>query len=383
MRFARLALGLICCALAAAGPASGAPAAQLPTKAPLGIAGEGGGLVALSRFDPVTLAPREPRTDIPEWHNGYSFSPDGERLALTVSMNPTHPTPGLGRVGVEIVDLITRAVTEVQTGIAAGALAWLTPHRVVGLLQGGTIVVVDPDQGKVLSRHGAPGGECTDPPGQDATARLLVMLLENRVVTADKQGRVRSAALSGFPRDCSVSGMALDRVRNRAYVAGVGTRVAEVNLSTMHVSYRTVPHSLYHGDPYTAALPLGGGRLVVAHQTNRALPRGVELLDPAKGTRRVVDAQAGVVRLAGSLLLAVDGRGAIQPGASEGLRAYGHDGKLRFRLLGNEAVQDVQVLGRFAYARVEDGLRVIDLRARRVVSRSDYPSGLELHFLKR
>jgi hypothetical protein len=111
------------------------------------------------------------------------------------------------------------------------------------------------------------------------------------------------------------------------------------------------------------------------------LPKGVEVVDPRSGTRRLVDRGAGAVRLAPGLVLTYDGRSAGSPGGSEGLRAFDRQGRPRFRMLAGEVVHDVQVLGYHAYARAGDTVHVIDLRAHAVVGRSRVPSEREMHFV--
>jgi len=380
----RRTLGLVVLALALCSTAPAA--ARAPTASPLAITAEqGGGMAFLSRLDPVTLERRDPRVHISEWHGGYSFSPDGRRVALTVSRNPSNPIPRLGRVGIELVEHATGAVTEVQTGVAAGAVAWLTPNRLVGIVQGGTVVLVDTDAGRVIRGDQRVRADCIDPPGKGATRRALVVLLGDRVHAIDRNGAMRSATLRGMDDRCGRLGFAVDEARERAYAVGLGSRVAEVNLRTMRVTYRALPRAAARGTSLQAsALLLGDRRLAVAHAVfSRGNPKGVEVVDVRRGTRRVIDPGAGRVILAGSRLITWDGHYAGRRSAAQGIRVFDRAGRPLFGMLGGERVEDVQVLGRFAYALVGGGrLRVVDLATRSVVSRSAH-GWAEVAFLSR
>jgi hypothetical protein len=378
MRLARLTLALLVCALALVAASPAATPQRLPTKSPLAISGEeNGGRVWLSRLDPVTLERRDPQVFVSEWHDGYSFSPDGRRIAFTVSHNATNPVPGLGRVGIDLVDHATGAVTEVQTGVASGALAWLTPNRLVGILQGGTVVVVDTDAGRVIDRDSRVAPGCLDPPGKTATARALVVLLGNRLYAIDRNGTVRSTRIQGMTDECSRHGLAVDEGRERAYVAGVANRVAEVDLRTMRATYRSVPRTTARGNIASRGFLLGGRRLAVAHAVfSRGSPKGVEIVDATRGTRRVIDPRGGRARLAGSKLITWGER-------AKGVRIFDRGGRRLASMLGNDAIVDVQALGNYAYARALGGkLIVIDLRGPRVVSRSAL-NRAEVEFLSR
>ena len=369
--------------LLALGLAGSASAAE-PTAPPLALYGSSGGVTKLARLDPLTLAAREPSAQIHEWHDGYDISPDERFGVFTVSSNALPTTPGTGRVGIRVFDLETMELAaEFRTGVAGMAVAWLTPRRIVTAVQGGSVFLLDPTTGTVERTGNAGSGECIDPPGKGSTGRLLVMALGRRLSTVDKHGRVRSVALSGVGAKCARQGFALDPVRNRAYVFGAGRRAARVSLGSMRAGFVALPDLDADAVADTDGLLLGEDRVAAMHTDTRGRPKGVELIDFAARSRRMVDRAAGRAVLGDGLLLAYDGRSAGDAGGSKGLRAYSRSGALRFRVLTGEVVNHVQTRGRFAYALTAGGLRVVDLRTRELVRRAPYDAELELHFLAR
>lgn len=372
----RRPLALILLALAAAPAAH----AATPTTPPLALYGPSGGETHLSRLDPVTLAPAEPRTVVPEWHAGYGVAPDGSQAAFTVSTNGTSATPGSGRVGMRVIDLTTlETVVDFRLGGAASAIGWLAPRRIVAMTQsGGGVVVADPVTGQFRRTGRGAGPPCTDPHGKATTRRALVVLLGSTLNAIDRDGTRRSVRLRGMSDLCWRLGLAVDRVRELAFVSGVGPHVAHVNLRTMRVTYRRVgPTRATRVDRTRTAL--FGTWIAAAHSGSRGLPRGVELIDRLGDSRRMLDARAGALAVAGERLLTYDGR--FTPGGTRGLRAYDLAGRRRYTLLRDEVVNRVEVLGGFAYAFTPAGLRVVDLRERRVVSRSAFDPRTEVHFV--
>jgi hypothetical protein len=99
-------------------------ATAAPTGPLLGMLQQPDTGVILARLDPLSLDPVSRRVHLGEYHGAWSLSPDGTQLALGVS------APGeSGRIGIVIVDPEDmRIVRAIETGGAAEALAWLTPH---------------------------------------------------------------------------------------------------------------------------------------------------------------------------------------------------------------------------------------------------------------
>jgi hypothetical protein len=374
-----LCLAAVLCSPAAASAADPVP----PTDPPLALYGHSGEETYLARLDPVTLAPRDPVVVIPEWHNGYSVSPDGRRAAFTVSTSGQPTTPGQGRVGMRIVDLTTlETAFDYRIGVAASAIGWLTPRRIVAKRQGGGIVTADGVTGQFADTGRRAPGNCNDPPGKGRSRSYLAVLLGRRVTAIDSLGRVRGVTIRGVPGACGRLGFAVDGARQLAYVVGLGKEIAVVSLRAMSVRYIPVPRSQATRVDRTTALLFGGFQLAAAHVNSRGMPKGVELVDALSGARHMIDPSGGAIRAAGERLLVFDGRYPVSPGGSKGLRAYDLRGRLRYRLLTNEVVHRVEVLGGHAYAQTRGGLRVIDLRARRVVSRSALDPNLEIHFVR-
>ena len=109
-------------------------------------------------FDALSLRSVTPPAVIGEYHHAWSVSPDGSRVALGIS------APGVrGRIGVRIVELGSWTTElDVETGIAAAGLAWLTDRRLVAALLDRSIVLLDPVNGAVVERWA--GGARRTPP---------------------------------------------------------------------------------------------------------------------------------------------------------------------------------------------------------------------------
>jgi hypothetical protein len=360
-----------------------AACAAQPTTPPLAYYGTGFRGFDLSRLDPLTLAPLDPRANVGEWHSAYSLAPDGRQLVSSISSNGLPTTPGQGRVGLRTYDLTTfEVVREFRIGVAASAVGWLAPRRIVAKTQGGQIVLADPVTGefRVTGRSAGPG--CIDPPGKAVTRNRLVYLLGSTLNSVDRDGERRSRLMRGMSDDCGRLGFAMDRGRELAYVVGVGAEVAQVNVRTMRVTYHRVGSTRATAVAGTRAQGFGAFQIAAAHHNSRGMPKGVELIDLREDERRRIDPGAGGAVVAGERLLTYDGRAPVSPGGSKGIRGYDLSGRRRFTLLPGEVVHRLDVLGRFAYAQTRAGLRVIDLRRREVVSRTDgFDPDTFIHFV--
>lgn len=369
----RLSSGVAVLACGAAAMTGGAPGsvreARLPTHAPLAVTGvQSGGPEVLARLDPLTLAPRGPTFDLPEFHDSWSFSPDGRRVALGTSAGG----PAMG-IGIHILDVRSlRQVRGIRVPIAVEGLAWLGPRRLVGALQGETVFVADPVAGRtLLIRAVRAGRECRIHPPAAVTKRALVMLLGRRLVTVGSDKRVRTASLRGLPDACAGAAVVVDGAGRRAFVVAGAESIPVVDLRAMHTVGRHVTGPVPRSDD-SAAIWLGHGTIAAAHtRGNLGRPAGVELIDTRSWTRRTIAPRGGAVRRAGRELLVFDG-GYVLPRLVRGigLRAYGLRGRPLWRVLRGERISNVQVAGRFAYAIGSRGLAVVDLRERKVVTRT-------------
>lgn len=400
-------LGLASCAdggRSFAEPCAGAPTSRTgrstaPPTTLLGVRGiPNTTAVMLARLDPLSLRPVSTPVRVGEYHDAWSLSPDGSRVALGISAGESLISPSRrlrGRIGIVIVDLdAMKVVQELETGIAASALGWLAPRRLVAsLLRGGT-VLVDPVTGKILRRW--PG--LSDPGRSARSGDSLVMLFPRpsstptdgtatRLALVNARGRLRSVALDRIQLAAGLTngvgyadeaGLAVDPGGGRAYVFAAGAPAAEVDLATMDVSYHDVEleAGAQPGKAVLArlrrALWLGKGRAVVVGRNIvpddrggvASIAAGATLVDTAAWTLCVVDPRAGGAAFgAGRLLAYASGaRPAI------GLRAYTPEGGKTFRLFDGEQVLDVQVAGGRAYVQTESALRVVDLESREVLT---------------
>jgi hypothetical protein len=354
------AAGILICGCAETTPA--------PDEAPLALFWRPGELFGLAWLDPASLHPREPIVQIGEYHYTWSYSPDGSQLAVGIS------APGAtGRVGIRIVDVERmRVVHDVETGIAAEALAWLTPTRLVAVTLQGDALLVEPSSGQILRRTPLPLRlQCVPSPQQTGLTQgeLVVLLAESvdvapQVAALDAMGSVRTAVLTGVRVGsrrtgwCERAGLAVDSTRERAFVIAAGPSLAEVDLRSMAVQHREIA-GLVSGPPDATkvrrALWLGDERLAVFGEdltAGQGLPAGVTLIDTGRGTAQVLQRNASTARLVGSTLLAY--------GGSLGLRGYSIRGEPTFHLLGSAYVREVEVWGQFAYARTADTVSIVD-----------------------
>ncbi len=345
-----------------------------PDEAPLALFWRPAKLFGLARLDPTSLQPREPVVEIGEYHYTWSFSPDRSQLAVGIS------APGVaGRIGIRVVDVRQmRVVRDVETGIAAEALAWLTPTRLVAVTQAGDALLVDPPSGQVLRRSSllvpSPCDPFNDLSKQEigVTRGGLVVLRRvgemPQLAVLDAEGASRTAALPGLrlgsrpDGSCERAAVAVDPDRERAFIFGAGPEVSEVDLRSMAVRQHDVTglQSESSGSQSVRrALWLGGERVVFGQELVKAkgarlerTPAGVALVDTGRWTAHLLERRASKARLVGSTLLVY--------GGSVGLHGYGLRGEPAFNLLGNARVHQVEAWGQLAYALTADSVCIVD-----------------------
>jgi hypothetical protein len=361
---------------------------DLPTDAPLGIVGNPCCGVEVARLDPVTLMPTRRRADLGEYHDTYSFSPNGRAIAFGISA----PGGGAGgRIGIRLVDARELAVIgDIATGVFAAALAWLEPRRLIALLEFSvfpcddppcapptpfdpdetTVVAVDPATGEVLARHQVPFPCDT----AEVRGQALLSLAGRGLSIVRSDGGVETVRLPRPFRRCGEIATPVGE-REAAVVAQGGGVVAEIALESSHLSVHELP-GRRAGD--VDAVALGGHRLLLVQRGRRAQPNGVVLIDAETQSRKTIDPSAGEARVNGRTLLTFDGR-PVAAGSGIGVRGYRLDGRRRFQVLRGEHVADVEVAGRFAYALGNSGVAAIDTRSGSVVRRS--PSQFHGHVL--
>jgi hypothetical protein len=385
-------VGAAVAAVVGLGSFAGAEARATPTKPFVGVLESAGGSATLARLDPLSLRPVSRRVRIAEYHDNWSLSPDASHVALGRG--------GQG-IGIEIVDLRTlELVRHVRTGIAAEALGWLAPRRLVAGLQRGGTVVVDPSTGRIVRRFAG----FSFPDVSVQTRQGLVMLLPQlrkstpglplrrvsgaaRLALVDVRGRLRSVTLQRIRLGVRTkhgleyadrAGLAVDPTRARAYVVAADAPVAEVDLRTMRVSYHrlgplfTQPAGALLARERTA-LWLGRGRLLVTGRDfistrtrKEALaPAGAGVVDADGWTWRTLDRQStGAVLAPGEVL--VYGPGSY-PAPGAGLRGYTLRGRRVLGLFDRKRVVDVQVAGGRAYVRTPVAVRVVELKSGTVI----------------
>jgi hypothetical protein len=349
-----------------------------------------GGPAIVARLDPLSLTPLSRKVVIGEYHGAWSRSPDRSYVALARG--------GQG-IGIDVVDLRTmRLVRQVHTGIAAEALAWLEPRRLVAALQRGGTVVVDPRSGKILHRR----RDLSFPDASADTRDGVVMVFPKlrasargmpltrvagaaRLALVDAQGKARTATLGRIRLEVRFdggieyddrAGLVVDSSRARAYVLAADAPVAEVDLRTMRVSY----HGARSNRPRNVlarerrGLWLGGGRMLlygrdfVKRPGGSAAPgpAGATLVDTATWRRRSLDGNA----IGAAIVL----RRLLVYGA--GLHAYTLGGRRLFSLFEDRDVLDVQVAAPRAYVRTARAVYVVDVRLGKVVARIVPPRDL-------
>jgi hypothetical protein len=130
-----------------------------------------GGAQTFARLAPSSLRVTGPSVRLGEYHDNWSFAPDGSRLALGMG----GASDVCGR-GICIVDVRSMTIaSQIDAPIAVEAVAWLRPRRVVGVLQRGEILVGDPVTGTVLERRDLPF-QTYYPPAALTSAGLAVLM---------------------------------------------------------------------------------------------------------------------------------------------------------------------------------------------------------------
>lgn len=335
-----------------------------------------GGNGMLARFDPLTLRPFSgPRVALGGFEDGWSFSPDGRELVLGFA----NPSCVGGSTALRLVDTARmRRLGDVPLlpNGTAEATDWLDATHLLAVVQasdcvndkGVLVFGIDAATGTVASRTSVPGQVLAV-----ARARAWLVLLlapRNRIGPARlalvaANGALRLAPLglqAGVHLPYSHGGLSKTEVPGLAVIGGEAFVVppvgplAQVDLATLEVN-RIGPRearSLQKGatGPLRTALPLPNGLLAVTgwnfglvSGAPRAVPAGLELVDPDTGRYRLLDTRVSRVALADGLLLADDG------GAGEsGLSAYSPSGRLRYRVFAGQAVSFIGAIGRRGYA---------------------------------
>jgi hypothetical protein len=337
----------------------------------LAISGTGSN-ARLGYIDPGTLKLVGKSTQVGYYEWPAARSPDGAQLALGRS-NPS---------GIRIMDLRRlRTIRAFKVGDGVGALSWVAPRRLLVLSEGLPVLAVDPVTGRQLWER-----NLTTFPGAIArSARGFVLLsppaddYQNAIgpstlTTVNGSGAIRSVVLDRIVTGARepdethpagaqrFAGLAVDVAGNRAFVVGSGEPIAEIDLTTLAVTYhggtRTLAKLL--DGPSRTATWLSNGKIAVTgydglvgkasngNVTESGTPAGLSIVDTRDWSTRMVDPGTDAVAVADDTLVAYSWL------TGAGLRVYGLDGSLRVRALAGP-MQNVQVGGGVALASMADG----------------------------
>jgi hypothetical protein len=391
--------------LAALATALAVPLAAGSARAPLLGVVAGQHTSKLARLDPETLRPVGTGIDVgsggcasrlggtacwgvPPW----SWSPGRTRLVFARNSSDGYSVESL-----RFVDAgPARAAGDLRlSGQSVGAVAWLTPRRLLALQEvccagRQRLLAVDVPARRVTERHMLAGSVLQ----LDRAGTRLVLLLANGLGPAsldvvDAQGRIRSVPLgrvvagtkrlagSGLRFDSRTPGLAVDPSGRKAFVVD-RLGVSVVDLRSLAVTYHALARAPAAAEKEArgwsrTARWIGNGTLAVTGSDatgveGRERPAGVMLVDTRTWRARTVDPDATELTVAGNVLLAT-GR--------TGLAAYDLDGTRRFDLFGGELVWLAGVADGRAYvgggSNPDGPLRIVDLARGAVVGERPQP----------
>jgi hypothetical protein len=370
----------------------------------------------LTRLDPKSLRVASGRwLALDRYSSGWSFSPDRQLLAFGSQPSALNDSPA----GIRLVDARSlRKVRDVPLDVTGFVTAthWTAADRLLAVVsgccsQGDSVAVIDPVAGRVVQRHQLGGTVAAIGRARGA----LVLLVEGtgygpvRLVVADGAGTQRSLTLARIeagvretpPPDSLLradrAGLAVDAQRGRAYVVAAGDPVADVNLTTLAVDYRTPaqrvsllgrlhdwlePRAQAKGPMEGStryAVWLGDGRLAVYGRDGaprldadgrleaEVHPSGLQVIDTHSWSARVVDPRSSSLVVAGNALLSwgLSWDSGKNRETGTGLGIYGPTGLRRFHLFGPRPIYDVQVVGSRAFVRKANALprySIVNLR---------------------
>jgi hypothetical protein len=360
----------------------GAPGAGAKPQAPLLAMVWRGSVVSLTRVDAMSLRPVGGRSLAIGYAVPVARSPRGVTLAFDGAR-------GAALEFVDVRNLRSSGSVRIGDGWIGGA-AWPSPRRLVAVVgsEGRTrVVTVDPTLREKLGERSLPYRELL---AAVPTAGRVVFVTGPtssigpvHVSVAGVDGAVRSVRLTRiaggtqFPTDpanpisrFARPALAVDSAGGRAAVVDGNGLVAEVDLAALTVAYhpriaRTPARTGKAQEGWErTAVWLPSGTLAVTGMDYEAAvqdgiermtgsPVGVVLYDTRDWTAGAVDEGASEVVRMGDTLLAFGG--AYVSDASSyaeggiGLRGYGAEGALRFRIFGSERIGDVQTAGGHVY----------------------------------
>jgi hypothetical protein len=360
-------------------PAEPAKATKAPTPV-LGISNRWPG-GRLAWFEPLTLRMLPGRkTSLGRHYGSWAFSADRATLAIA-SCGDTRSR------GIRFVNArAMRVLGDLQLSRSfsddcTSSLTWLASRRLLAVVQTASetsVVLVDPVARRVLRREALPAG----PWATGRTRDELVVLLGNhgsfapaRLAVVDAEGRMRITTVeritagtieegegSEYRSRAIQPGLAVDPGGRRAFVVPHAGPVAEIDLRTLAVSYHELDRPSLFGrllrwltpaaqakvleGPIRQARWLGDGMIAVSgvdysitanaggQPLMTAAPAGVSLVDTRSWRARELDDEASGFAVGAGLVVAQGGRwdSGQERGYGPGLRAFGLDGRERWRL---------------------------------------------------
>jgi hypothetical protein len=379
----------------------------------------------LRRFDRTSLTPTSGLVEL--GHNGgaWSFSPDKSKVAVAGGAPLEVRIVDVRRMRLEGVAPLPRNLVRPPGEPAVVVLAWPTARRILALVEWGAwghaLVVVDPVEGRVVSRETIEGTLVGHARTRDGLALLLAppaRIGPSRLLMMDGAGKQRSIALAEVPagletidpqravQRLELPAVAVDPTGARALVVPAAGPVAEIDLATGQVAYREVrePVSLlgrlrnwlepaadakaaegparqaaWVGEHLVAVSGQDAHRLAAGHE--QSTPAGLALIDVRHWTRRTLDEHASQFSFSAGTLLAygTTWNSATQETRGMGLTAYGLDGKRRFHLFADEPIYYLETAGSYAYVWRDGASPVaVDLRSGSVSRELDRYRGSDL-----
>lgn len=386
-------------ALSAGAQASAPTSARLSVAAGMQpvLATSGSGPTSRLFFaDPVSLRPLG-RKSLRLGFNwgGFARSPDGSLLALSRNDGPEVRFVRLPR--------LRSAGAMKFSGEVVDPVAWPSARLLLALLSSPTrALAIDPISRRVLWERAIDGVVLS----VESSASGLVCLVAPeggtgpaRIEAIGADGSIRSIVLErvlagshhdetsdAFLGEGRWPGLAVDEIGNRAYIVGAGEPIAQVDLSSMSVTYHggsRTPAKFLNG-PQRTATWLGNGLLAVTGTDPRAwtdaqgreqetvTPAGLIVVDTRTWSQRMLQPDATTVVTAGASLLAF-GAGwdsSTDTRSGSGLTVYGLDGTPRLHLFGRTSV-DAWTQGGLAYVSLHDRdghMVVVDVDGGRILS---------------
>lgn len=374
----------------------------------------------LAWFEPLTLRKIPGRkAPLGGYLGSWAFSADRAVLAIASCRGDQEPFfPGIRFVNTRVMRVLGNLRLSPFRGCAA-ALTWLRPDRLLAVVTTtdppeSELVVLDPIARRVLHRERLPegwlfaSGRTRDAlvllfssPGEIAPARLAVVDAEGavRVATVDSAlaGTIVDDRGDDYRSRTVYPGLAVDPDGRRAFLVPASGPVAEVDLTTLAVSYRELDRpSLWQRflrcltpsaqakvqeGPVREARWLGDGMIALSGMdysiaTNArgeelftATPAGVSLIDTRSWTSGMLSREASGFAVVPGIVIAQGGRWDSQKQRSigPGLLAFDLDGRERWRLRPGE-YQWIDPAGSVGYVQIaERRTDVVDLASGRVL----------------